>query len=404
MSKYNYSKKGLKGLTPFPFLGEVKTRVKAIESYPATIPESVFSANILASSLHPAVQYVKVERVEEHKDAKSFTLVPDKAKGTEELSYFRAGQYVSVSLSIDGVETNKPYTIASSPKEALDGSYTITVKKTNPGFASTYILNNWRQGSEVKISGPLGEFYYQPLRDSRNVVAIAGGSGITPFISMAGAIRDGVEDFNLTILYGSRNKESILLKEKLEEIASSTNGKVKVVHVLSDEREEGYESGFLTADLIRKYAQEEYSIFVCGPGALYAFERKEIEKLNLRKKFVRFELSGDRKINDSDLTFPEEKKGKEFTLTVVIRGDKKTVPVRSDEPILWAIENAGIKAPSHCRSGECGWCHSRLVSGDVYVRPDGDGRRLADRKFGWIHPCASYALGDLEIEIFPLEN
>ena len=116
------------------------------------------------------------------------------------------------------------------------------------------------------------------------------------------------------------------------------------------------------------------------------------------------ELSGDRKINDSDLAFPPDKKGKEFRLTVVIRGEKKTIPVRSDEPILWAIEKAGIKAPSHCRSGECGWCHSRLISGDVYVRPDGDGRRLADRKFGWIHPCASYALGDVEIEIFPLES
>lgn len=405
MSKYNYSKKGLKGLTPFPFLGEVKTRVKAIESYPATIPESVFSANILASSLHPSLQYVKVERVEEHKDAKSFTLVPDKEKGTEELAYFRAGQYVSVALSIDGTETNKPYTIASSPKEALEGSYTITIKKTNPGFASSWILNNWHVGSEVRISGPLGEFYHQELRDSGNVIAIAGGSGITPFISMAGAIRDKVEDFNLTVLYGSRNEESILLKDRLEKIASQCDGKVKVVHVLSDENREGYESGFITEEIIAKYAPEgEYSIFVCGPGALYEFEKKEIEKLNIKKKFVRFELSGDRKINDSDLAFPSDKKGKEFRLTVVIRGEKKKIPVRSDEPILWAIEKAGIKAPSHCRSGECGWCHSRLISGDVYVRPDGDGRRLADRKFGWIHPCASYALGDVEIEIFPLES
>ena len=58
--KYNYSRKGLKGLTPFPFLGEVKTRIKAIEAAPATIPQSIFSANILANELHPSVQYVKV--------------------------------------------------------------------------------------------------------------------------------------------------------------------------------------------------------------------------------------------------------------------------------------------------------------------------------------------------------
>lgn len=404
MSKYNYSKKGLKGLTPFPFLGEVKTRVNAINTFPDTIPESVFSANILASSLHPLCQHVIVDKIEEEKDARSYTLVPDKKKGTEELAYFRAGQYLSVALNIDGSSVNKPYTICSSPKAALEGYYTLTVKRTKPGFASSYILDNWKTGTEVSVSAPLGEFYHQELRDSRNVIAVAGGSGITPFVSMAEAVKDGTEDFSLTILYGSRTKESILLKDRLEEIASASGGRVKVVHVLSDEDAGDCERGFISADLIRKYAPDgDYSIYVCGPGALYDYERKEIEKLGLRKKYYRFELSGDRKINASDTSFPEEKKDREYNLSVVIRGEKKTIKTSSSEPLLWAMEKAGIKAPSHCRSGECGFCHSRLIKGDVYVRPDKDGRRLADKKFGWIHPCSTYALGDVEIEIFPLE-
>ena len=86
MAKYNYDKKALKGLTPFPFLGEVKARNAAIEAAPATLPKSVFNANVLAKRLHPAVQHCLIEKVEDHGDAKSFTLIPDRERGTEELA------------------------------------------------------------------------------------------------------------------------------------------------------------------------------------------------------------------------------------------------------------------------------------------------------------------------------
>ena len=99
--------------------------------------------------------------------------------------------------------------------------------------------------------------------------------GITQFYSMACAVADGIEDFDLTILYGSRTKDTILLKEELEAVAARSNGRVKVVHVLSDEAAEGYEHGFITAELIRKYAgEEEYSLFLCGPKAMYDFANK----------------------------------------------------------------------------------------------------------------------------------
>ena len=407
MGKYNYSRKGLKGLTPFPFLGEVKTRVKAIQAAPDTIPQSVYNANILAKSLHPAVQHVKIAKVEDHGGAKSFTLVPDKARGTEKMAYFRASQYVSVSLNIDGAPVNKPYTIRSNPKDALgsgDTSYTLTIKLTDPAYASAHILSTWKEGDQVDISGPLGDFYYQNLRDAKQVVAIAGGSGITPFYSMAAAIADGIEDFDLTILYGSRTADGILLKDEIEAVAARSKGRVKVIHVLSHEEKEGFEHGFITAELIRKYApQGDYSVFMCGPKAMYTFEEGEMKKLGLPKRRYRMEMSGDYLGAAENADFPAGKKGKEFTLTVDIRGEKQTVPCKAEESLLWAMERAGIKAPSHCRSGECGWCHSRLVSGDVYIPEDADGRRLADKKFGWIHPCCSFPLSDVELAVYPTE-
>lgn len=402
--KYNYDKSALKGLSIMPFLNQVKTRNKMIEAASDEMPQSIFNVNRVAAALHPARQHVKIAKVTDHGDAKSYLLIADKEKGTEKLAYFRASQYVSVELNIDGALVNKPYTIRSNPADALGAgsSYTLTVKLTNPAYASKHILDSWKEGDSLSISGPLGDFYYQELRDAKHVVALAGGSGITPFYSMAAAIVDGIEDFDMTILYGSRSSDGILLKEEIEDLAERSKGRVKVVHILSHEEKEGYEHGFITAELIKKYAPEgDYSVFMCGPRAMYDFEDGEMAKLGLPKRRVRKEMSGDYLgvEKNPDYQAPQEQ---EFKLTVDIRGQKQTVACKAGESLLWAMERAGIAAPSRCRSGECGWCHSRLVSGKYFCPEEADGRRLADEKFGWIHPCCTFPLSDMEICVYPI--
>ena len=398
--KYGYDKKLLKSLGVGPFLGQVKLREQKIAEASAELPTSIYNANILAKKLHPNVQYAVVAAIADHGDAKSYTLAPDSEKGVESLAYFRAGQYVSIALDIGEAKLNKPYTIRSCPKDALKGTYTITVKRTAKGFASDYILDNWQVGTKVKLSAPLGGFYYQEMRDAKNVVALAGGSGITPFYSMAAAIADGTEDFNLTILYGSRTKDAILLGKELDAIVAASGGKVKIVHVLSDEEAEGCEKGFITAELIKKYAPEgDYSVYLCGPKAMYRFMDAELPKLGLKARRIRKELPGEYGDPTADAAYPKEAAGKTYQITVLIRGESQTVPCRADQTLLDALEKAGIRAPSHCRSGECGWCHSRLVSGDVYIPEDTDGRRMADKKFGWVHPCCSYPLSDVTLDV-----
>ena len=398
--KYGYNKKLLKPLGVGPFLGQVKLREQKIAEASAELPTSIYNANILAKKLHPNVQYAVVAAIADHGDAKSYTLAPDTEKGAEGLAYFRAGQYVSIALDIGDAKLNKPYTIRSCPKDALNGTYTITVKRTVNGFASDYILDNWQVGTKVKLSAPLGEFYYQEMRDAKQVVALAGGSGITPFYSMAAAIADGTEDFALTILYGSRTKDSILLADELDAVAAASGGKVKIVHVLSHEEADGCEKGFITAELIQKYAPEgDYSVYLCGPKAMYKFMDAELPKLGLKGRRIRKELPGEYGDPTGDEKYPKDAAGKTYTVTVLIRGESQSVSCRADQTLLDALEKAGIRAPSHCRSGECGWCHSRLVSGDVYIPEDTDGRRMADKKFGWIHPCCSYPLSDVTLDV-----
>lgn len=394
---------GLK-LSRFDFLKMSKTRDEIIAKADAkAVPGlDAYAPNRLAAALHPEVQYVKIADIREHsKDVKTFTFVPDTEKGTKALAYFAAGQYLSVSLKVGDAVINRPYSISSSPKDALNGKYTLTIKRVDGGLATNYVLDNWKVGDEVTISAPEGTFTYEPLRDAKTIVGLAGGSGITPFLSLANAIADGDEDANLVLLFGSRTEKDILFKEEFDAIMAKCD-RVKVIHVLSHEEREGYEHGFITADLIKKYAPEgDYSIFMCGPQAMYNACDKEVAKLNIRQKFIRHELFGEYRNPEKNADYPVGV-ATEFKLTVIMRGEEKVITCSANDSLLNAMEKAGIAVPARCRSGICGFCHSRLVSGNVYVPKSVDGRRLADLDYGYVHPCCTFPLSDIVIDVPPV--
>ena len=379
------------------FKNMAKTREQAIQAAPAKEVVGTFPINENAKAFHPDFQKMVIEEIIDHKGAESKTYVMKRADG-KSAGLFRAGQYTSVSLNIDGSQTTRTYSICSSPKQITDGRYEITVRTNPGGFVADWILANWQVGQEVTLSAGEGFLYYESLRDRDNVVALAGGSGITPFLSMARAIRDGVEDFNLTIIFGSRTEEQILFKDEFDKLMADCP-KIKVVHVLSDEEKEGFEHGFITAELIKKYAPESYSIFVCGPEAMYRFTATEITKLGKPIREVRHEPMGVTKTPWEQPGYPADCKGKTYSVKVLQGAETYEIKADANEPVLIAMERAGIKAPSRCRGGECGWCRSRLLEGTVYVPPESEQRRWADIEYGYIHPCCSFPTSDLVLEV-----
>ena len=391
-------------LNPMDFTKMTPTRNAKIEAAPAKAlpPTDSYKPNELAKALHPGVQYLKVAKiVEESSDMKSFYLEANAERGTEKLAWFSVGQYLSIHLTIGNMKLSRPYSLASSPREALAGTYILTIKRVEGGLASQYILDNWVVGTKVTASEPLGVFTYEPLRDAKTIIGIAGGSGITPFRSLAKAIADGDEDAELILLYGSRTLADAVFQEEFKALEQACP-KFKLVNILSAEEVEGYEKGFITAELIKKYAPEgEYSIFLCGPQAMYEFVDKEIETLKLRKKFIRHELFGEYFNPSKEADYPADV-ALAFQITVRIAGEEKVITAKANESILRSLEANGIAAPAHCRSGECGWCHSKLVSGEVYVPKSVDGRREADYIYGYIHPCCSFPLSDLVMEVPPI--
>ena len=376
-----------------------KVREQAIQAAPAREVKGDFPINNNAKALHPDYVSLIVDEIIDRGAANAKTYIL-RSKDGKALPYFRAGMYLNLKLELDGSLVTRSYSLCSSPKKALEGKYAITVRSNPGGFAADKLLAGLKVGDEVVSSCPQGFFYYEDLRDCPTVIGLAGGSGITPFLSMAEAIADGTEDFDLVLLVGSRDVDNILFKDELDALAKKTD-KFKVVHVLSDSETEGYEHGFITAELIKKYAPEgeDYSVFLCGPEGMYKFLKPEIAKLGLPERLFRRKLIDVTKSVWESEGYHAECRDKTFELTVR-QGDKEyKIPCSANEPVLVAIERAGIKAPSRCRSGECGWCRSKLVSGTYFVPAENEMRRWADKEYGYIHPCSTFATSDMVLEV-----
>ncbi|MBR3346891.1 MAG: 2Fe-2S iron-sulfur cluster binding domain-containing protein, partial [Solobacterium sp.] len=319
----------------------------------------------------------------------------------DKLPPFQAGQYCSLDLKIGDTLTTRPYSISSAPFEARTGEHpffqlTIRNGKPDSGFAANWIYANVKAGDTFTAHLPFGEFYYEPLRDAKNVVALAGGSGITPFYAMAKEIEHGTLDMNLTILYGSVSTKDIILEQQLNAIHSD---KVKFVNVISGEEDYEGEKGFLSRDIIKKYSQPDTTYFVCGPLPMYHFVKGELDALNVPARRIRMEVFGAPRDVTAAEGYPKNFTPKTFKLTVLRGIQEDVIDADSREPITVALERAGIKNNSRCRSGACGFCRTELVNGDVFVAPEGDGRRKADKQFGYIHACSTWPLSDCTIRI-----
>lgn len=395
------STKNLNSINRLRFLSNNKERKKRIRQASETPIPADFPVNLLSQALHPEKQFVTISDIKVwDENCKSFTFIADPSRGTKQLAFFKAGAYLSVFLDINGMKISRPYSISSSPKEALEGKYVLTIKRVPGGLASNYMLDHFKVGEKVTLSGPLGEFVYLPVRDAKTVIGIAGGSGITPFHSFAKAIVENDEDFQLILLYGSRTEKDILFREDFDAFEKASD-KVKVVHVLSDEEKEGYEHGFVTAELIKKYApSENYSIFLCGPAGMYHFLDQQIQTLGIERKWIRHELQGEvhepKKLPDYPVGIPVPET---VEITVTICDEKKTIKASTNDTILQSLEKNGIAAPARCRSGECGWCHSLLLKGNVYSPKKLEHRREADIDFHYIHPCCTFPLTDIAIDV-----
>ena len=377
-----------------------KARLNAFESA-SPVPETNDPIADVVAQWHPKKFDVTVTEIRDASPtAKTVRFV--RSDG-QKLPFFYAGQFIVLDFTVGDSVISRPYSISSAPYQARmeNGFAEITVRRSKgDGFIADLVNDSVKVGDTFSARMACGQFYYEPLRDAKHVVALAGGVGITPFASMAKEIANGTLDFDFTILYGSVASGDIILKDELDAIRSD---KVHVVHVLSgDEPDWQGERGFLSAELIQKYSAPDTTYFICGPQAMYLYLREELKKLGAPQRRVRFEVFGQAKDITKFAGYPVALTNHVFNLTVRRGVREDVIPAKATESLVVALERAGIRIETACRSGECGFCRTKVLSGSVYVCPENDGRRSADKDFGYVHACAAYPTSDLTIKI-PIE-
>ena len=378
----------------------------------------------VVSRLHPERMRLRVvEIVQETPTTKTFRCErsdgPSAGSGRSPLPPFRPGQYVNVFVDVDGVLTSRPFSISSPPsipparggedrrKEGEEGILELTVRDKVGGFVAPYLLHEIQVGDELESTGPKGSFYHEPLIDGDELVFLAGGSGITPFMSI---IRDALRrerPLNIHLLYGSRAPDDVIYGDELAELAAShSNFTYSPVMSKAPPDYDGL-TGLLDANLIREQVGtvEGKTFYVCGPGVMYDFCMAALDELGVPSYKVRRELYGPPDDVTQESGWPEGLLGDTIfnveiaNLPPALRGGQrggKTVRAPAGEPLMNTLERYGIVVPAVCRSGACSACRMRLLSGRVF-QPAHTALRESDREHGYIHACVSYPLEDLRI-------
>jgi len=362
------------------------------------LPEGAM--NRLAETLHPGAQKLQIASVrQENEKTWTYRLVPADPNGR--VAFFRAGQYITIEESVAGNRVSRPYSLSSPPDDSREGNYyEITIRENPDGYVSPFLIRHWKEGRILTCSGPEGCFCYDSLRDSREMICLAGGSGITPFRSLIPDTLSHEAEVRILLIYGFNTPDDFLFREEFHRLTEQYPRRFRIqpVCAVPDRTWKG-ETGFITPELIEgnRKAMEDPGFFICGPEGMHEFLNRELERFGLPRRRIRRENYG--------LTAPAAVREKidgsrlktYVTIRIKVAETETAVKADTSETVLTALERAGLNPPARCRSGECGWCRSRLLSGQVSVNNTNDGRRAADLKFGYIHPCSSYPLTDLEI-------
>lgn len=341
--------------------------------------------------LHPKELKLRVvDIIEETPSTKTLRVAPVDAL----LPPFLAGQYIPLFAEIGGIRTSRPYSISSQPKQT--GFYDITVRRVPDGLVSNFLMDSVTVGDLLDSAGPQGNFYFNPLYQDRHMVCIAGGSGITPFMSMIREIVECGLDRDVTLIYGNRQLDDVIFHAELESISHRFDN-ITYIPVI-EKPAETYTGacGFINAALIGEVLgdMQGKTFFLCGPQGMYDFCLPELESLGVAKRKIRKEMYGP-PVNICDYPgWPAGIKPDERFQVAILDG--KTISVCAGTSLLVSLEKEGIVPPSICRSGECSMCRVKVLSGKVF-QPAGTPVRKSDARYGYVHSCVSYPLEDLEI-------
>ena len=326
-------------------------------------------------SLNTEFHSLKIAEVRrETADAVSIRFdVPEKLR---ELFRFRAGQHVTLRTNVEGEDLRRTYSVCVPPR---DGVLRIAIKQMPGGRFSAWANRELKEGQSIDVLPPMGRFVLPEIsRPSPRYLALAGGSGITPVISIiSSALRESA-DCRFTLLYGNRDSASIMFLEELAALKNRFIDRFEVYHFLENESEE---VELFNGRLDRAKCEEVFSslvdvagmddIFICGPGPMMDSAEQALLARGVPSDHIFIERFTTGAVSAEQLARNEalQQKAAGTVISVVLDGRRSNVRFdASRESILDSVQAAGLPAPYACKGGVCTTCRAKVLSGEVVMK------------------------------------
>jgi ring-1,2-phenylacetyl-CoA epoxidase subunit PaaE len=312
---------------------------------------------------------------------------------------FIQGQYLTLRKEIDGQDLRRSYSICAGLD---DGELRVGVRKVAGGVFSNWINEHLKPGDTLQVMAPQGRFFV-PIEPQaqRHHLGIAGGSGVTPILSIMKTVLAREPASRFTLIYGNRKLRSTMFKEELDDLKDRYMTRLVIHHVFSDEHTEAaIHSGVLDRDKLAEFLQQLVPAagishaYICGPfqmndeaeAALLAAgvpeERIHIERFGIAQKGGGHVGAVLHQAHATDAA--------KAVVTIVRDGMQREFLFSREQPsILDAASEAGLEVPFSCTSGVCGTCRCKLLEGKVRME-----RNFAlDKKevaAGYVLACQSH--------------
>lgn len=311
-----------------------------------------------------------MERPTEEAVAVSFE-VPQALK--EEFRFLQ-GQHLTLKKEIEGEDVRRSYSICSCP---LDDELTVVIKRVEGGKFSNFANDHLKVGDELEILPPAGKFN-TPLdaAQQKDYVAFAGGSGITPIISIVETTLRTEPSSKFQLFYANRRTSSIIFHERLEALKNKYMGRFSLYYILSEERiDPELYHGRIDVEKLTAFAKLFFQpdqvdhFFTCGPEPMMLTVRDTLQELGVPSSKIHLELFTSplgKLCNETKSQAPAKKAKSD--LTIVLDGHSHEIAYDSNEFILDVAYQHGLDLPFACKGGVCSTCVCKVESGEVDMK------------------------------------